>query len=543
VPWKTFTIGAKVASAGAWCWKKFRFREKISRPMWKLSIEDDQGNKTVVSLVRDEYTIGRAEDNTVRLTERNISRHHAKLNKNGSSWLVGDMNSYNGCFVNGVRVSDTQPIEHGDLVQLGDYRLEVHDETAVSAAAGVGTKAATVPSVPRSQSLLGQPDRLVMLAGPTPGSEFALVGERMVIGRGEECDISINHSSVSRIHAEIHALGNGRYELIDRESANGVRINGSELKQSLIDARDSIELGDVILKFIPAGQIYRAGADESQQIPSLRSAGERPSPAPGVEAQASVGGVSSGLKLVGALLGLGLLVVLGMVIFGAASRGTPAPAATESPPLDHAARALADAKALLDKGDLEAAHLKAIGEIPEDSNARQSQEFREIESRWADMLFDAAAKETDSTKKRAVLDRIAKSTTVDSVRRKRAANEIAQLDAEGAEGVDVNELPSAPRSETTTARPVASAAPKALPGGLIRTNPFGDSPSGKSAPKSAASPPAGNVQDDATSGDRQKVARAKAILQAKAQSGRATEQELRMLRALCRQLGDSTCSN
>jgi len=42
--------------------------------MWKLTIEDDQANKTVVHLVRDEYSVGRAEDNTVRLTERNI--HH-----------------------------------------------------------------------------------------------------------------------------------------------------------------------------------------------------------------------------------------------------------------------------------------------------------------------------------------------------------------------------------------------------------------------------------------------------------------------------------
>ena len=36
--------------------------------MWKLSIEDDQGQQTVVNLVRDEYSIGRAEANTIRLT-------------------------------------------------------------------------------------------------------------------------------------------------------------------------------------------------------------------------------------------------------------------------------------------------------------------------------------------------------------------------------------------------------------------------------------------------------------------------------------------
>ena len=40
--------------------------------MWKLTIQDDQGNETLVHLVRDDYSIGRSEENAVRLTERNV---------------------------------------------------------------------------------------------------------------------------------------------------------------------------------------------------------------------------------------------------------------------------------------------------------------------------------------------------------------------------------------------------------------------------------------------------------------------------------------
>ena len=40
--------------------------------MWKLTIEDDEGKRTPLPLMRDEYSIGRGEENTVRLTERNI---------------------------------------------------------------------------------------------------------------------------------------------------------------------------------------------------------------------------------------------------------------------------------------------------------------------------------------------------------------------------------------------------------------------------------------------------------------------------------------
>ncbi|MEZ4224191.1 MAG: FHA domain-containing protein [Polyangiaceae bacterium] len=501
--------------------------------MWKLSIEDDQGNKTVVNLVRDEYTLGRAEDNTVRLTERNISRHHSTLQRNGSGWVISDNQSYNGCFVNGVRVADPQRLEHGDLVQVGDYRLEVTDD----AVAAVGSRAATVPAVPKSQMLLGQPDRLVMLVGPTPGAEFALAGGRVVIGRGEECDIAINHSSVSRVHAEIHTVGDGRYELVDRESANGVRLNGVELNRGLIDARDTIELGDVVFKFIPAGVVYRPGADESQQLNVAAVAGfERP--APSVPAPS---GMSAGVKAVAAVFGLGLLVVLGMLTLRREPPEPTEPVAAVSS--DSAATVLKEAKDLAANGNLEAAHLKLTSGIPEDSNLRQSPEFRTLEAQWADSLFSAAAQETDPAKKREILERITKATSVDSTTRKRAATEIEKLDVAG---VAVTDLPPTPTvAQTDVPKP-------ALNGGIVRKDPFATAapkPAGKPptasypkpGPTPAPAPKPVNTSDDL--GDRAKLKAMKDSLKGKVASGNASDAEKRMLRALCRQLGDGSCVN
>src|SRR5579859_4556243 len=108
--------------------------------MWKLVIEDDEGKRTVVPLTRDDYTIGRKEGNTIRLTERNVSREHAKLHKkNGVAaetppkYVLEDMSSYNGVYVNGLRVAQTQELAHGDLVQIGDYRIILQDDTATDA--------------------------------------------------------------------------------------------------------------------------------------------------------------------------------------------------------------------------------------------------------------------------------------------------------------------------------------------------------------------------------------------------------------------------
>jgi len=381
--------------------------------MWKLTIQDDQGTPAVVvHFVRDEYTIGRDEGNAVRLTERNISRHHARVQRTANDWRIYDLGSYNGCYVNGARVAETQSLQHGDLIQLGDYRLSIEDES-------IGTgRTDGVLTLPGRPGINTQADRLVLMAGPGQGQEFVLSGDRMVLGRGEECDISINHPSVSRVHAEIRRVGVGRYEFVDLGSANGVRVNGAEMPSTLLDGRDVIELGDVFMKFLPAGEIYIAGAEEPPRTP----------------ASVPPQGISTGTKVA-----VGLLVAVIAVVIGLALRGSEPP----PPPLvaaggDRLTQTLKDARALLKQGDTEAAMLKASS-IPEDSNLRQSQDFKAILDAWADSLFNRALATQDSAEKRSALDRIASSPSVDPARRKRAADEIEAMQRPA---VNVADLPS-----------------------------------------------------------------------------------------------------
>ncbi len=96
--------------------------------MLKLIIEDDEGRKTVVPFVRDEITIGRQEGNTIRLTERNVSRRHARLMRNNGHVLIEDLGSYNGIRINGDRISGQVKVADGDLIQIGDYDLAVQAE-------------------------------------------------------------------------------------------------------------------------------------------------------------------------------------------------------------------------------------------------------------------------------------------------------------------------------------------------------------------------------------------------------------------------------
>lgn len=508
--------------------------------MWKLSIEDDQGHKTVVSLVRDDYSVGRAQDNTIRLTERNISRHHAIVRRGEAGWELEDRASYNGCYVNGTRVADPRPLEHGDLIQLGDYRLEVIDEAAAQVEL-LGSHANTVPQLVQPTSA-GQTDRLVMLVGPSPGSEFLIVGKNLLIGRGEECDLAINHGSVSRVHAELVELGEGRYELIDRESANGIRINGVEMKRALLDARDTIELGDIVLKFIPAGMFYRPGADESQRILGFDA---------GAAAAGTPGGLSDEaphhpllspgrLAVIGGLLVFSIL--LAVVVMATNARRAPVRATVAT---DSAVSVLNEATALLARGEVEAAHAHVTNEIPETSNARESEQFVAIEAAWADALFARAQNEPDRDRRRALLQRIKDTETVDSMRRKRALAELDQLDSGG---VDVSELPRATQVAASTPEvqsaddeppsPRTAAVAAASPRPTV-ARPTTATTAAAATPKTTTSPQ-GKV--NALAGDRATQLQTISTLKAKKTAGTASAKDLRILRALCRQHGDPSCS-
>jgi len=97
-------------------------------PVLKLLIRDDEGHETVVPLVRQEITIGRQPGNMVRLTERNVSRRHARLSRQNGTVFLEDLSSANGTQVNGERLQGQVALQVGDQIRIGDYELSIRLE-------------------------------------------------------------------------------------------------------------------------------------------------------------------------------------------------------------------------------------------------------------------------------------------------------------------------------------------------------------------------------------------------------------------------------
>jgi pSer/pThr/pTyr-binding forkhead associated (FHA) protein len=525
--------------------------------MWKLTIEDDEGKRTPLSLMRDEYSIGRGEENTVRLTERNISRKHAFLRKNGQGWVISDSASYNGSYVNGVRIIGDYTVAQGDVVQVGDYRLVFTDEDAI----GKGDTA-TATTAPGAGPSAAKPDRLIVVVGPDPGQEFLIQAASIVIGRAPELDITIPHNSVSRVHAEIHALGGGRYEIIDKASANGVRVNGSLLKRGLLEAGDFIELGEVKLKFVGAGQIYRPGPeamrlDTPKEEGNLATVRPPPPPVPGYGTTASiddfaneVGARSRFAKNLFVGASLGLIVVGGFFAFRRLKHGGPAgseQAASPTAVADPARAALDEAKELAAQGDLDLAHARIATDVAPNTMLREGPEVRDIESRWADAVLARAEQEQDVPTRRMLLNAVAQSTTVDAGRRRAAADRLKEVDYLG---TDIHELPQATKPTPTSSPQPSEAVPSRLPKHepLLAADPWSPSAAPSPPPKPRAQttaqpePAPGRASELALQGPDGE-AKARAQIEAKVSSGRASADDLKLLRAICRHMGDRACSD
>ncbi len=65
-------------------------------------------------------TIGRTEDNYILLSDDSISRNHAKIANHGVSFVVTDLKSSNGTFVNNKKISGDCPINPGDQIRFGN---------------------------------------------------------------------------------------------------------------------------------------------------------------------------------------------------------------------------------------------------------------------------------------------------------------------------------------------------------------------------------------------------------------------------------------
>lgn len=105
--------------------------------------------------------------------------------------------------------------------------------------------------------------QLVPLTGGAPIE----VGKDMtLVGRGEECDVRLEHKSVSKIHCVI-VKTDGLMLVRDLGSTNGTRVNGTRVRRGMLLPNDKVSIANFHFRVLFGAALQAAaGYEKTQQI-------------------------------------------------------------------------------------------------------------------------------------------------------------------------------------------------------------------------------------------------------------------------------------
>src|ERR1051326_5473910 len=119
-------------------------------PQFQLVMRSGPTPGAAFTLEGDQITIGRDSTNEIVINDAEISRRHARLTFQGGKYVLEDLGSTNGTFVNGQRLAGPRVLKAGEVVSFGEQIILVFEVNNIDAGATmVSPRASAVPSVSR----------------------------------------------------------------------------------------------------------------------------------------------------------------------------------------------------------------------------------------------------------------------------------------------------------------------------------------------------------------------------------------------------------
>jgi pilus assembly protein CpaF len=137
--------------------------------MFSLLISEKGGDQKKMDFDKAEVTIGRVQGNDIVLPKGNVSKRHSRIVVKDGRFVVVDMKSTNGTYVNGRKITSPIVIKAGDKVYIGDFIISL-DEVDEASLSDLGGAELSQPPAPPSQGVGGPPP----LRPSTPGMMDAM---------------------------------------------------------------------------------------------------------------------------------------------------------------------------------------------------------------------------------------------------------------------------------------------------------------------------------------------------------------------------------
>lgn len=225
-------------------------------------------NKQVIreyAFNKDSITVGRNEDNTIVIDNLAVSGFHARIDRTGSDYILTDLQSTNGTFVNDQKVT-SHKLVHGDNVVIGKHVIlfvSTEEDKVDEAAKDIKlpldrtvvldtvkqrellAKQQVVPQAPKAPEKIGV---LSFIDGSRLG-EIELVKKLTKLGKAETSEIRLSGLLMAPTAATISRRPSG-YAISFTGGMTKLRVNGTVVKDSvLLKDFDTVELGSYKFQF------------------------------------------------------------------------------------------------------------------------------------------------------------------------------------------------------------------------------------------------------------------------------------------------------
>jgi len=97
----------------------YTYKDVLKVTLARLTLKKAESDKKTFPLIEQEYYIGRQMGNQIHISDPSISNVHARVFKGTEGYVLEDLNSRNGTFVNGTRI-DRKLLHENDAVRLGN---------------------------------------------------------------------------------------------------------------------------------------------------------------------------------------------------------------------------------------------------------------------------------------------------------------------------------------------------------------------------------------------------------------------------------------
>lgn len=236
----------------------------------KLSFPNGDHGEVVIE--RGTLSLGSAAGNDVVLEADGVAENHARISTEADGYYirgVGDGDVY----VNGRRIQDRTRVEAGDVLGIHKVQIRLSRSESEQAEAGAGASAEAQSPDPTRVRPAVTDWQLRGVSGESFGRVVPLQG-RVIVGRGEGCDLVLEATEVSRQHAALE-VGPEGVVVEDMESSNGTFVNGERIRKKLVARGDEIAFDKVRFRL----EMATRPATVRRPSPSSRPA-RKPAPPP-----------------------------------------------------------------------------------------------------------------------------------------------------------------------------------------------------------------------------------------------------------------------